>query len=847
VAEYSNGLEDCLDLPDSSITVLEARYLTKDPISEKIIETGEQMFRRVAKDVAHGDAFYLEGLKGKASRNMTTQELYDLCEGDDGIKEREEEFYNLMVNRYFLANSPTLMNAGKRLQQLSACFVLPVEDSVEDIFESLKAMAIVHKSGGGTGFSFSRIRPNGAFIGSTQGYSPGPASFAFIYNEGAGQITQGGKRRGANMGVMRANHPDAWCWTRLKEDEKRSVNFNLSVAFTDDEIKAVKENGYIMMEDPREDVDYTVKNAKNRVDSITYGRSDKFETSWILSDDETKVIDKYSGEEIGKVENDKIHLEARKLFYRVAEGAWKKGDPGIIFIDRLNAGNPTPELGEIESTNPCGEQPLLPYESCNLGSINLSEMVGDGGKLDESLLEKTTRSAVRFLDNVIDRNKYPMKEIEEMTLANRKIGLGVMGFAHMLSKEGLDYRSEEAVERAEYVMEFINRVSKDESRELAKERGAFPNFKQSVYKDQEPIRNATTTTIAPTGTTGVIFSTSQSIEPIIRLIASRNVEGTIGKNLVERDRAVFEYLESRGLYDEDLIEKMVEKGLTFDDLLIPKGIKDEMKGLFPTALEIHYEQHIKIQAAFQKHTDNAVSKTTNMPNDATVEDVMNVYLLAHESGCKGITIYREGSRDVQLLTSAGKKEDLEGKVLRGRDIPGVIGLHGITYEIKTGCGPLFVTANVDGNGLVEIFNNMNPPGGCSSAQSAATGIALSLGFHKGTSPESIANHYRALRCPKENLVLNQTSCSQAIAMGIDYIKEDMGEKIRKGDVFPIRRETHPMHTEEGSPKTDSDDYSRKGLNVTHSSLCPECNTPLDFSGGCRSGACPKLGCSWSTC
>src|SRR3989344_4165457 len=593
MAKYSNGKIDSLDIPDSSVIVLESRYLTKDD-DGNIIETGEELLKRVAKDIAIAELLNLPEFKEQA-RELSGDGLYELAGKSEEVKKWEKEFFEMMAKGYFLPNSPTLMNAGKKLQQLSACFVLPVEDSIDEIFDSMKNMAVVHKTGGGTGFAFSRLRPNGAYIHSTHGYSPGPLSFLFSFNESAGQITQGGKRRGANMGILRANHPDALCWARAKDREGVLSNFNLSVAFSDDEMQAVKEGGYILMKDPREGIEYTAENARKRAEYINFGAGDSFKTSWRLSEAETKITDNYSEEEIGKVEDGKIFIEARKLFGVIVEGTWKKGEPGIIFIDSINRGNPTPEFGMIESTNPCGEQPLLPYESCNLGSINPSRMVMDNGILDEKLFEKTIRTATRFLDNVIDRNKYPLLEIEKITKTNRKIGLGIMGFAHMLIKMGVSYKDAKAVELAEKVMKFVNEISKDESRKLAREKGAFPNFYRSIYKDREIIRNSTTTTIAPTGTIGVIASTSQGIEPIYRLVALRNVKGTLGKDLIEVDRAFREYLEKKGLYDEKLIMKMEQDRLNPWEVKEFAEFKDEMKNLFVTAHDVPPEQHIKIQ------------------------------------------------------------------------------------------------------------------------------------------------------------------------------------------------------------------------------------------------------------
>ena len=858
MAKYSSGLEDNLDLPRSSRVVLEGRYLTKDS-SGNVIETAEEMYGRAAKDVAAGDAFYLDGLKEKTKRGMPTKKLYKIIEGDKRIKQREEEFSEMMRYGYFLPNSPTLMNAGRKLGQLAACFALPIEDSMEKIFDAKKNMAIVHKSGGGTGFSFSRLRPNGAMIYSTQGYSPGPISFAFTFNEDAGQITQGGKRRGANMGILRADHPDALCWSKVKRKEGVLKNFNLSIAFTDENMKAVKNDEYIMMDDPREGVNYTVENARNRVEHIFFGKNDKFETSWKFSEDEKKIMDKYSGKEIGKVEDGKLYLKAKDFFETIAEEAWRGGDPGVIFLDTMNKDNPTPLIGEIESTNPCGEQPLLPNESCNLGSIHLGKMVSYEkealfGKLDESLLEKTIRSSVRFLDNVIDRNKYPLKEIEKITLANRKIGLGIMGWADYLAGRGIGYESDEALEEAEKVMKFIQETSVDESRKLAKERGAFPNFEKSVYfeKSEPPIRNATTTTIAPTGTISIInFNASQGIEPLFSPVQVREVKETIGENLIEINPQFERYLKKNGMYDEEIINKIAEEG-TFDNIYMPQKIKEDIKKLFPSAHDVSPEWHVKMQAAFQKHIHNAVSKTVNLKHDAPPEDVIKVYNLAYESGCKGVTIYRDESKEVQILIKGKGKKGLEAKVpdgfrlipIRGRDVKKIGGLPGVTYDIETGCGPLFVTLNYDEKGVIETFLNMNPPGGCSSAQTSSQGILSSLLLHRDENPERIAKHLRAIVCPKENELFGKLSCPEAEAKAIDLFNKRDFPRIKKGyyGVFFKEEKNKGKEANIDNPiKKENQLDNGNNLINPDKIFCPECKTRLDFGEGCKSGLCRNCG------
>jgi ribonucleoside-diphosphate reductase alpha chain len=826
MAIYKNNLKDNLDIPSSSVTVLESRYLRKDS-SGNLLETGEELMKRVAKDIAAAEILYLDEFKDQITPETSRDELYYLAESSQKVKQIEKEFLELMTSGKFLPNSPTLMNAGRKLQQLSACFVLPIEDSIEDIFETQKQMAVVHKSGGGTGFSFNRLRPNGAFIKATSGYSPGPLSFLFTYNESAGQITQGGKRRGANMGILRANHPDAYDFAKVKQKEKVLANFNLSIAFSDEEIEAVKNDGYILMQDPRdadyttkEKVNYTVENVLKRNKEIIYGNGEKFEMSWELSPDKTKIIDIVAKEEIGKVENNLIYIKAKKLFDVIIKGAWEKGEPGIIFIDKMNKDNPTPEIGKIESTNPCGEQPLLPYESCNLGGINLSKMIKNH-EIDYDLFEATVRCVTRFMDNVIDRNKYPLKEIEQITKANRKIGIGVMGFAHMLIKLKIRYDSNEAIEKAEEVMSFINKISKDESRKLALERGAFPNFEKSIYKNSQPIRNATTTTIAPTGTTGVITATSQGIEPIFQYISIRHVKDTIGEDLVEIDRAFKEYLEEKNLLNNEIIKKIAKDGLEINEL---KNYKDEIKNIFVTAHEVSPEQHLKIQAAFQKHVDNAVSKTINMPNKTTKEEIAQAYLMAWDLGCKGLTVYRDGSRTFELLTDSKKQEP---KVTLPNKRPVVIGT---TIKQITPHGKAFITLNcVNDENLTphEIFINIGRGGRDITAISEGIGRIISSSLKYGVPLNEIIGQLKGISGETQTgYGPNKIgSLPDAIARGLN-------------EAYGYLKQTIFLRDKKYSDKKEQKQESPKGSG----NFCPDCGRMLMNIEGCQ-----KCTCGFSRC
>ncbi|MFQ6085692.1 MAG: vitamin B12-dependent ribonucleotide reductase [Candidatus Bathyarchaeia archaeon] len=567
----SYGIYDPLKLSFNAIKVLQARYLQKDERGV-VIETPDQMFRRVAKAVAEADSLYA---------------------GKKAVARATEEFYHLMSRLKFLPNSPTLMNAGTEMGQLSACFVLEIEDSMESIFEAVKNMALIHQSGGGTGFSFSKLRPKGDVVRSTGGIASGPVSFMSVFDRATEVIKQGGRRRGANMGILRVDHPDIYDFIMAKEKSGAFANFNLSVAVTEDFMRALREN------------------------------------------DDYDLINPRTGKTVKK-------LPARRVFDLIVTMAWKSGDPGLIFLDTINKHNPTPKLGRIEATNPCGELPLLPYESCNLGSINLSKMVNEG-KIDFDELERTVKVATHFLDNVIDVNRYPLPQIERMTKGNRKIGLGVMGFADMLVKLGLPYDSKQGLRTAERVMRFIQERGRETSTELAEERGVFPNWKDSVYFESETkVRNATVTTVAPTGTISTIADCSFGIEPIFALSYVRHV---IDTELLEVNPLFLEIAKKGNFYSEDLMRKIGVKG----SIRGIKGIPPDVQQVFRTAFDIDPEWHVRMQGAFQKYSDNAVSKTVNLPEYSTPQDVEKVYLLAYELGCKGITVFRYGSKE-QVLT-----------------------------------------------------------------------------------------------------------------------------------------------------------------------------------------------------
>ncbi len=730
-----------LSLSANAVTVLEKRYLKRNE-EGKVIETPEELFRRVARHVAAADT------------------LYGKSEAD--VKYVEEEFYDLITYLDFFPNSPTLMNAGRRLGQLSACFVLPVDDSMESIFDAVKYAAIIHKSGGGTGFSFSKLRPKGDVVGSTKGISSGPISFMTVFDNATEAVKQGGTRRGANMGILRIDHPDILEFVTCKDSNKRLNNFNISVGLTEPFMKAVEE-----------DKEYELQNPRSR-----------------------KTI---------------ASLKARSVFETIIKQAWKNGEPGIVFLDRINSSNPTPELGEIESTNPCGEQPLMPYESCNLGSINLSRMVkiNDEGRCvaDWSRLKDVTWKAVHFLDNVIDVNKYPLRMIEEMTKANRKIGLGIMGWADMLIQMRIPYNSEAAIGLAEEVMGFIQTEGRLASCALAEERGVFTNHKHSIYRDEMPVRNATVTTIAPTGSLSILACCTSGIEPLFAVSFVRNVmEGT---KLIEVNPFFEKEAKEKGLWSRELIEKIAATG----SIANFKEFPQEMREVFVTAHDITPMDHIKMQAAFQKYVDNAVSKTVNFPHSATSKDVEDVYMLAYKKGCKGVTVYRDGSREEQVLSTGKGEEKTEQKQqvpakITPKKRPHVI--KGCTRLLKTGCGNLYVTINEDENGKpFEVFTNIGKAGGCASSQAEAIGRLISLSLRSNVEPEEIVQQLKGISChqPSWNEGGKVLSCSDAIAkaLGKYYHTATSGDK--------------------GNGKSTEHDIMLIGA-------CPECGGAVEHEGGC---------------
>ncbi len=788
----------------NSITVLQKRYLAKNEKGE-ITETISEMFRRVARNISEADSNY----------HKTKED----------ISKTEDVFFEEMINLRFLPNSPTLMNAGRSLQQLSACFVLPIEDSMESIFETIKNTALIHQSGGGTGFSFSNLRPKNDVVHSTKGVSSGPVSFMQVFNSATEAIKQGGTRRGANMGILRIDHPDILDFITSKKDTSKLNNFNISVAITEDFMNhAVKNENYPLL------------NPRN-------GKTVK-------------------------------HLNAKNVFNLIVESAWLSGEPGIIFIDRINKLNPMRLSGKkIEATNPCGEQPLEAHESCNLGSINIGKFIKDDNekfnvtdilkklneienganstiddtlsyylnRIDFKALKKTVDTAIHFLDNVIDKNHYPIEKIRQMTLANRKIGLGIMGYADTLIKLGIPYDSDLALKIAEKIMGFIDKESKLKSEELGQDRGNFPNFDNSIWKSKgyNTMRNGTTTTIAPTGTISIIAGASSGIEPLFALAYERHVLDN--QTLIEIDKNFKTKLDDTGAYSTELIDFVIKNGSMgksykgdITSLLSPDVFK-YLSRIFITSHGITPKWHVMTQVAFQKHIDNAVSKTVNFSNSAKKEDIKEVYMLAYDLNLKGITVYRDGSRDLQVLTtgsSSGNRENkpiendtsLTGKPIEPRKRPAMI--HGVTVKTTTGCGPLYVTINYDESGRpFEIFNSIGKSGGCAQSQTESTGRMVSMALRSGIGATEIINQLKGIRCniPYGFGANTIYSCADAIGKALERsMSEPIGSRgdtnENHPDIEPPKHKHHDKHKAQGRGACPS----CGGSNLKHAEGCTVC-------------------------
>jgi ribonucleoside-diphosphate reductase alpha chain len=788
-------------LSDNAVKVLEKRYLLRDSTGT-VRESPAELFWRVAWNIAQGDRLY----GATETQVMATA----------------RRFYRLMAELDFLPNSPTLMNAGTELQQLSACFVLPVGDSLPDIFDAVKQQALIHQSGGGTGFGFSRLRPKGDFVRSTMGVASGPVSFMKIFNAATQEIKQGGKRRGANMGILRVDHPDIGEFITCKDDVKEVTNFNISVAVTDEFMRAVKEGRTYDLLNPRD------------------GKPVK-------------------------------QLDARAVLDKVAHQAWKNGEPGLFFLDRSNQHCPTKHITPIEATNPCGEQDLQPYDSCNLGSIDLQRHVSHAGgkaEVDWARLEETTRACVHYLDNVIDMNNYPIPEIREMSLGNRRIGLGIMGFARLLFAMGVSYDSEEGLEMAERIMKFINDTAVDASGQLAKVRGPYANWKGSDHEKLGVVRrNSYVTTIAPTGTLSMIADTSGGCEPEFSLIWYKNVmDGTHLPYVCDPFIAV---AKAEGWWREDMMEAILANRGSCRGV---KGVPEKWQRVFAVSFDITPEWHVRMQAAFQAHVEAQVSKTINMPAEATKDDVMKAYLLAYELGCRGITVYRDASRPDQVLNvgesekakapaqaTAAKSEPAKAEkpraivptqvgtgkaVLKPRPRPDVI--QGTTQRIDTGYGHLYVTINEDEHGLFEVFAQIGHGGGYTASFTEAVARLVSLCLRSGIPVEEVVEQMEGIRSPKvawdhgdrvysvpdalAKALQRQVSgeLSKSIQARVDAYAQGKPSEPAKAAARPIT----VVAVDEETENESGPDATRSLVKRGDSPECPECEGMLSFEEGC---------------
>jgi len=746
-----------IPLTDNARTVLQRRYLRKDQ-QGRVIETERELFVRVAKFIAEADRIY--------------------GADDAQIDRTASAFFNIMTSLEFLPNSPTLMNAGREMGQLSACFVLPVEDSMEGIFETNKHAALIHKSGGGTGFSFSRLRPRNAMVASTSGVASGPISFMKVYDASTDAVKQGGTRRGANMGILRVDHPDILEFISCKDNTGEITNFNISVAVTDTFMAALEKGDKYPLIDPRTGRTY-----------------------------------QHDGQELS--------LDARQLFGEIVEHAWKTGEPGIVFIDRMNRLNPTYPAEQIEATNPCGEQPLPPYDSCNLGSINLGRFVRDPlpndyspaspvDGIDWERLADVIRKGVHFLDNVIDQNRYPIPQIEFQTRKNRRIGLGIMGWADMLIRLRLPYDSPEAISLGEQVMEYVQSEARKHSSELAKSRGRFPSWDNSIYaRDGVAMRNATVTTIAPTGTISIIAGCSSGIEPYYALAYERNVMD--GTRLTEVNPWFEKAARDGGFYSDDLIAKVASRRTISDLIEIPESLR----ALFLTAADVSPENHIRMQAAFQMYCDSSVSKTINLSENATSDEVRRAFEFAYRLGCKGVTVYRDRSRPDQVLSTVEDKSTArptEAEMAPSRIVakrPQV--LYGVTEKIRTGYGNLYVTVNVRDGRPFEVFAHIGKSGYTTMADTEAICRLISLALRSGVSIDQVIRQLRGIG-------------------GASPVFTEGGKVSSIPDAIAQVLERHFGPGKADSGAVSGADRGEKATQPVD--ICPSCASPMEFDSGC---------------
>lgn len=815
-------------LSDNAKYIAETRYAMKDE-QGKPMEKIKDIFWRVAFNVAKGEKVF----------NGSDEQVDNLA----------SSFYKVMAEQRLFPNTPCLVNAGKTHQQLSACFVLPIEDSMKSILQTMSDMAMIHKSGGGTGFSFSRLRPNGDYISTSGGTTVGPVSFMQAYNDVTAQIKQGGVRRGANMGMLSIEHPDVLRFAVVKLDEWSLTNFNISLAVTNAFMACIEKDKKFVVDDsiPEELIEEIRLAEQNRnVDE----RLREVEAGIKKLYDWARATQEGEGYELINPRNGKVFdkLNAYKVFNLVTRLAWQFGDPGLVFIDRMNdeRSNPVPSMGRIEATNPCGEQPLLPYDACNLGSINLSKFVV-GGDLNWEELNETIKLGVHFLDNVVEINEFPVQQIRDMVSKTRRIGLGIMGFADTLFKLRVKYDSEEGIAWAKKIMKFVTEKAREATVELAKERGVFPEWDRSVFAgtDYRP-RNMALTTIAPTGTISMIADTSSGIEPVFSLGFQKNT--VEGKTLYTVNPVLVEELKNRGIYTEELIEKIVKNGGILKGIdEIPSDIKD----VYITALEIEPEWHIRIQAAFQEYTDNAVSKTINLPKEATVEDVRNAYILAYSLGTKGITIYRTGSRQFEPLQSvkdkpsSAKAMEGEGKEIVFKKKPTPDAARGVRIRKPCDMGKVYTSVFFEaGDGPLEVFVNLGKSGGYMAGTAEVTGRLASLALKYGANLEEIADELVGISCGQKVGLGNGTVLSMFDAIGKSLLEISKGQQL---NMFDEEKDalTLPKMDKADQMQLMSDIRTKQADLESKFSVCPDCGSPLYAEEGCFK--CSNSHCGYSKC
>ncbi|MDO8503924.1 MAG: adenosylcobalamin-dependent ribonucleoside-diphosphate reductase [bacterium] len=829
-------------ISETALYIGKTRYARRNEKSEPV-ENARDMFWRVSYNIAAGDLLY-----NPDQNKMIAQ---------------AQEFYLTLSSQKFIPNTPTMLNAGKPMQQLSACFVLPIEDTMKSIGKTLVDMVLIHKSGGGTGFSFSRLRPYGDIISSSGGTTVGPCSFLQAYNDVTSQVKQGGVRRGANMGIMHITHPDILRFAVMKVDEFSLTNFNISVTVTEDWMKQVERDSKFVDKEPDwEEIINEIKVAQGIRDVDL--KLKKTEDGCKKLYDLLQAKEEGEGYELINPRTGEVttRLNAKKVFLLITQLAWHYGDPGMIMIDRINksGANPTPQLGQIEATNPCGEQPLLPYDACTLGSINVGKFVRNGA-IDYEALGGVTAEAVHFLDNVLDMNNYPIPEIFEMTRKIRRIGLGVMGFADLLVQLGVGYATEEGLQIAEEVMDFIQKASREASVDLAKVRGVFPAWQGSIFDPKSPhflgehllIRNGAVTTIAPTGTISMLADASSGIEPYFALSYAKN---TIeGKRLFTINPFFFEIAQKEGFYSEELLQKIEANGGSVNGL---PEVPERWQKVFATTRDIGPEWHVKMQAAFQKHTDNAISKTINFPNSATVEDVRRAYMMVYETSCKGITIYRDGSRLKQILEV--KKDNsyydqLSGKAVHDEKeeaapvaVTGPVKAPEVAWgtrlKKKTDVGSVYTAVfNNDAGRAVEVFINVGKAGGYVAGAAEVTGRLASRALKHGATLEEVANDLIGIACGTPYGVGPNAILSMFDAVGKSILE------IARGKQLPLDIMTSGI----ANSNSNGVDHIMNGTTSLpeekkHQSLfaaCPDCGATLVLAEGCTK--CLNPGCGYSKC